>query len=48
MYNAKTPALPTPVGKEARIISKLQHVVDAAVRKGLISTGSLAFRAVDL
>jgi hypothetical protein len=25
MYNAKTPGLPTTVGKEARIISKLQH-----------------------
>jgi polyhydroxyalkanoate synthesis regulator phasin len=43
MYNVKTPALPTAVGKEARIISKLQQVVDAAVRKGQISTGSLGY-----
>jgi hypothetical protein len=35
MYNVKTPTLPTAVGKEARIISKLQQVVDVAVRKGL-------------
>jgi hypothetical protein len=27
MYNVKTPHLPTLVAKEARIISKLQHVV---------------------
>jgi hypothetical protein len=34
MYNAKTPGLPTAVGKEARIISKLQPVVDVADEEG--------------
>jgi hypothetical protein len=34
MYNAKTPGLPTTVGKEARIIAKLQHGVDATAEEG--------------
>ena len=34
MYNAKTPLLPTLVAKEARIISKLQQVVDVTMKKG--------------
>ena len=34
MYNAKTPALPTTVGYEARIILKLQPVLDDLVKKG--------------